>query len=68
MVRDLEVGDRVPPERELAQTLGASTLMIGRVLQELQREGFVRRIPGKGTFYWAKLCLKRRPKHSHAPR
>ena len=49
-VRDLEVGARVPPERELAQTLGASTLMVGRVLQELQREGLVQRIPGKGTF------------------
>jgi DNA-binding LacI/PurR family transcriptional regulator/DNA-binding transcriptional regulator YhcF (GntR family) len=43
-------GDRVPSERELARQFAVSPVTIGRALQELQREGLVERIVGKGTF------------------
>ena len=43
-------GERVPSERELARQLGVSTTTVSRALQELQQEGILRRMPGKGTF------------------
>lgn len=43
-------GDRVPSERQLAQQFGVSPITISRALQELQSEGSIERIVGKGTF------------------
>lgn len=43
-------GDRVPSERKLAQQFGVSPITISRALQELQGEGAIERIVGKGTF------------------
>lgn len=50
LVRDNEVGARLPSERELARQFSVSNVTIARVMQELQRAGIVNRIPGKGTF------------------
>lgn len=44
-------GEKLPSERQLARELGVSTITISRVLQELQSEGMIERIPGKGTFW-----------------
>ena len=43
-------GERVPSERELARQFGVSPLTVSRAMQELQSEGAVERIVGKGTF------------------
>lgn len=37
-------------DREFAKEIGTSKITIGHILQELQAEGVVERIPGKGTF------------------
>ncbi len=44
------VGDRVPPERELAERYGCSLITVRRALGELAREGRLERARGRGTF------------------
>lgn len=46
----LEPGDRLPTERELAGSLGASRGAVRRALQGLQGEGRISRTVGRGTF------------------
>ena len=43
-------GDRLPPERELAQKYGCSLITVRRALFELTREGRIDRTRGRGTF------------------
>jgi GntR family transcriptional regulator len=43
-------GDRLPPERELAQRYGCSLITVRRALTELAREQRLERTPGRGTF------------------
>ena len=43
-------GTRIPGDRKLAKDIGTSKVTIARILHELQAEGLVERIPGKGTF------------------
>lgn len=50
---ELEVGERLPPERELARLYGCSLITIRRALDELSREGRLGRHRGKGTFVLA---------------
>ena len=47
---ELAVGERLPPERELARLYGCSLITIRRALDELSREGRVQRHQGRGTF------------------
>jgi GntR family transcriptional regulator, N-acetylglucosamine utilization regulator len=47
---ELQPGDRLPPERELAQRYGCSLITIRRALDELSREGRLQRHQGRGTF------------------
>jgi GntR family transcriptional regulator len=44
------VGERLPPERELARLYGCSLITIRRALDELAREGRLGRQQGRGTF------------------
>jgi GntR family transcriptional regulator len=44
------VGDRLPPERELAGRYGCSLITVRRALSELAREGRLERARGRGTF------------------
>jgi len=48
----LQSGTRLPPERELAATLGVSRMTVRQALGELERDGLVRRRVGRtgGTF------------------
>lgn len=48
--RGLGPGDRLPSQDELAQLTGTSLITVRRALEELQREGRVRRHQGLGTF------------------
>ncbi|NLN29356.1 MAG: GntR family transcriptional regulator [Firmicutes bacterium] len=47
---ELQPGERVPSENELAREAGVSRITTKQALNELAREGWVRRIRGKGTF------------------
>lgn len=42
--------DTIPSENQLAEKFGVSRMTARRALDELEREGSVERIPGKGTF------------------
>jgi GntR family transcriptional regulator, N-acetylglucosamine utilization regulator len=43
-------GNRLPPERELAERYGCSLITVRRALSELAREGRIERTRGRGTF------------------
>lgn len=42
--------EKLPPETELAKSLGVSRVTLRRALDELERDGLVIRVQGKGTF------------------
>ena len=46
----LTEGDKLPSERELANTLGVGTRIIREVLQRLQTRGIIEIVHGKGSF------------------
>ena len=46
----LSPGDRVPSEHELSEALNVSGITVKRALNELQQEGVIQRIQGRGSF------------------
>ena len=48
--RGLRAGDPLPPYLELARQLGISYVTIKRGMDDLEKEGVVRRVPSVGTF------------------
>ena len=50
---EYNVGDRLPPERDLARLYGCSLITVRRALDELSREGRLQRRQGRGTFVLA---------------
>lgn len=47
---DLRPSDRVPSENELVESMSVSRMTANRALRELNDEGYVERIAGRGTF------------------
>jgi GntR family transcriptional regulator len=47
---ELRSGDRLPPERELADDYGVSYDTIRRAAEVLRERGLIRTVHGKGTF------------------
>jgi GntR family transcriptional regulator len=47
---EFKAGDTLPPERELTQAFDVSRITVRRAIDELENEGYVRRVQGKGTF------------------
>jgi GntR family transcriptional repressor for pyruvate dehydrogenase complex len=46
----LKTGDKLPPERELAQQFGVSRTAVREAVKALREKGFVEAYPGRGTF------------------
>lgn len=53
-------GDKLPPERQLAETFKAARSTVRRALDKLEREGLVSRRLGSGTFVGASAGAGRR--------
>jgi GntR family transcriptional regulator len=52
---DLQPGDRLPPEPELAEAAGVSLITLRRAMAEMASRGLVRREQGRGTYLQARL-------------
>ena len=48
--RKFTVGEKLPPQRELAHTLGYAIATVGRAYSELEQMGIVRSHIGRGTY------------------
>lgn len=61
MIEDgkLAPGDRVPSENDLRSRLNVSAITVKQALKELEFEGYVERIQGKGTFVRQRKIVKR---------
>ena len=58
----LRPGDALPPERNLAASLGLAVHTVRHALSELSQEDVVQRVQGKGTFVRAKEPKKHKEK------
>ncbi|MEN6340082.1 MAG: winged helix-turn-helix domain-containing protein, partial [Clostridiaceae bacterium] len=47
---ELAIGERLPPERDLAKLLGVSRSLVNLAILDLESMGFVRIVPRQGTF------------------
>ena len=47
---ELAIGERLPPERELALELGVSRSLVNLAILDLEHMGFLRIVPRQGTF------------------
>ena len=47
---ELAIGERLPPERELALELGVSRSLVNLAILDLESMGFLRIVPRQGTF------------------
>lgn len=48
--REIAIGTKLPPQRDLAHDLGVATATVGRAYAELELEGFVTSHVGRGTY------------------
>ncbi len=46
----LSPGDCIPSENDLSQSLGVSSTTVKRALEDLWRQGFIKRIQGRGSY------------------
>lgn len=50
MIRQGHANDRLPPERELADTYGVCRATVAQALRDMERDGYIIKRVGKGTF------------------
>lgn len=60
---DFKQGEKIPPERELSNILDVSRYCVRRAIQELEKEGYLYRIQGNGTFISEKQANGFKNKH-----
>jgi GntR family transcriptional regulator len=62
--------EMLPSENQLARKFGVSRMTARKALDEVEKEGFAIRVPGKGTFVKKRLFsqgyFRIRPSHEHA--
>lgn len=46
----LQVGDQIPTEEELCERFGFSRMTISKALNNLSTDGYIERVPGRGSF------------------
>ncbi|WP_269523704.1 GntR family transcriptional regulator [Coraliomargarita parva] len=51
----LDVGDKLPPEKELSEMFDVSMITLRRALLELSEEGVIERLQGRGTFVQSRI-------------
>lgn len=54
---NLKIGDKLPSENELIDFFKISRITVRRALDELQHEGYIERIHGKGTYVSSKRIV-----------
>ena len=52
----LKTGDKLPPERELAEQFGVSRTAVREAVKALREKGLVEAYPGRGTFIMETSC------------
>lgn len=55
---ELEHGDRIPTEQELCTALGVGRMTVNRAMGQLADSGYIKRIPGMGSFVTAHNIVK----------
>ena len=58
--QQLHPGDKLPPERELAERMGLSRTVVREAIKALQERGLVDVVPGSGTFVSTKEAVTER--------
>lgn len=56
---ELKVGDQVPTEEELCEQFGFSRMTVNKALSNLSADGYIERIPGRGSFVTRRHVNKR---------
>ncbi len=62
--------DKLPSENQLARKFDVSRMTARKALNEVEKEGFATRVPGKGTYvkdrFFSQGYFRIRPSHKHA--
>ncbi len=53
-IQDLPLESKLPSDRQLAKRFGVALMTVNRVMNALERDGYVRRVQGKGTILAAR--------------
>lgn len=61
----LTIGDRLPPEREIANQLGVSRALVREALQRWLALGYITRVNGRGTFLTQTIPVDSHPMVIH---
>ena len=61
IIHDYELGDKIPNETEWINKFGSNKVMIGQVLRDLKRDGYIETKRGVGTF-----VKDKEPEHSYS--
>lgn len=54
----LKSGDRLPPEIQISKKYGYSRMTVNKAMKNLEKQGYVTRIAGRGTFVKEKSVLR----------
>ncbi len=64
-IAQMEQGEKLPPERSLSEQFEVNRATIRRAMLDLEKEGFIVRHQGRGTFVRKAMCLGTSPAKPH---